>query len=242
MSDYVLVHGAWHGGWCWSKVKSHLEASGHRVFTPTMTGLGMNAHLMSRGITMDRVVGDIARLLIDEDLKDSILVGHSFAGPVITGAADREPERVRCLIYLDAAILEDGETMFDLLPAETVKTRLEQAESASGGVSFPVPHPAAFGISDADQEDYLQRHLTPHPVSTYQTPLSLKHRPGTVAPCCYIVCTDPIYPALAAARERVRTYGWPMHELATGHDAMISAPIRTAEMLMYVSENAYPAI
>ena len=238
MSVYLLVHGAWHGGWCWRDVKCILEAEGHSVHSPTLTGLGSKAHLMSRGITMERMVGDIVKELMNHDLQDVVLVGHSFAGPVITGAADREPERIRCLIYLDAAILEDGEAMFSSLSPEIVAERRKLAGETSGGVSLPVPPTAAFGILDPQQAEYAAQHLTPHPLSSYETPLRLNSRPGDVAPCSYIKCTDPVYAALEASRQRAYDYGWPIYELKTGHDAMISAPEATAALLTQLGEEA----
>jgi len=115
---FVLVHGVWHGGWCWSRVAALLRARGHRVTTPTQTGLGERSHLLSPAITMDTFVEDIVRHLEWEDLQDVVLVGHSFGGAPITGAADRVLERIGRLIYLDGAIMEDGETWFGLLPPD----------------------------------------------------------------------------------------------------------------------------
>ncbi len=242
MSVFVLVHGAWHGGWCWRAVKELLEAKGHQVYTPTLTGLGRRADLMSRGITMDRMVGDVADMLRHGDLSDVVLVGHSFGGPVITGAADRESSRIRNLIYLDAAILEDGESMFDMIPQDIVTERRKLAIETSGGVSLPVPDTSIFGIMDEGQSEFVKRRLTPHPISTYETPLNLCGKPGDVAPCSYIVCTNPMYKPLAQARERAKSYDWPLYELATGHDAMISAPQDTAGLLMRISEKAFITI
>jgi len=115
---YVLVHGAWHGGWCWRDVAALLRAQGHRVTTPTLTGLGERRHLMSRDITLDTFVADILNHIEAEELDDIILVGHSHAGIAISGVADRIPERIRHLVYLDAVILESGVTAFDMLPPE----------------------------------------------------------------------------------------------------------------------------
>src|SRR5262245_55135541 len=120
---FVLVHGAWHGGWCWSKVAAVLRARGHTVVTPTQTGLGERSHLISKSIDLDVFVTDIVNVLKFEDLKDVVLVGHSFGGNTISGVADRMPERIRHLIYLDTAMLESGHSVFSLLPKEVVEAR-----------------------------------------------------------------------------------------------------------------------
>src|SRR3954452_9415811 len=120
---YVLVHGAWGGGWQWAPVAERLRAQGHRVFTPTQTGLGERKHLLSRDITIDTFVEDIVNMLEAEDLRDVVLVGHSFGGISITGAADRVPDRIRHLVYLDALIVQGGQSVFDGMPAEIVAGR-----------------------------------------------------------------------------------------------------------------------
>src|SRR3954452_14570534 len=142
---FVLVHGAWHGGWCWGKVAAILRSRGHTVFTPTQTGLGERTHLLSKSITLDTFVEDIVNVLKFEDLKDVTLVGHSFGGPPITGTADRVPERIKQLIYLDAAMLQGGQSVFSLIPEELVAARRKLAQDTSGGLSIPPPPAASFG-------------------------------------------------------------------------------------------------
>ena len=224
MATYVLVHGAWHGGWCWQKVKALLEAQGHRVFTPTKTGLGERAHLMSGTITMDTLVEDIANVIRYEDLHEVILVGHSFGGTVISGVAEKVKERLRGLIYLDAAILENGESMFSQMPEEIVAERKALALESSNGLSLPVPNAKALGLLKDAHWDFVKARLTPQPLSTYDTPISLNALPGQGLPCRYIVCTQPLYEPLAWARERAKAYGWEIIKLSTGHDAMVSDP------------------
>ena len=128
---FVLVHGVWHGGWCWSRVAARLRKRGHRVTTPTHTGLGERSHLLSKSITMDTFVDDIVGHLTWEDLKDVVLVGHSFGGAPISGAADKVPERIKRLVYLDAAVMEDGETWYGLLPPEIAVDRKKVAGEAT---------------------------------------------------------------------------------------------------------------
>ena len=137
--NFVLVHGAWHGGWCWERVAAILQSRGHCVTTPTQTGLGERSHLLSETITPSVFIDDIVNHLKWENLTNVILVGHSFGGLTITGVADAVPERIAKLIYLDAAIIENGEAAFDLLPKEIVVVRLNAANETSGGLAINVP-------------------------------------------------------------------------------------------------------
>lgn len=228
---FVLVHGAWHGGWCWSKVAANLRGRGHTVLTPTQTGVGERSHLLSSSIDLDVFVKDITNVLRFEDLKDVILVGHSFGGIAISGAADRMPDRIRHLVYLDSLILQNGQSPFSLLPKDVVEARIKAAHDSSGGVSIPVPPASAFGIRDAAQAAWVERRLTPHPLGTYTSPLILANKVGNGLPTTYIVCTNPIYGPLQAIRDCVRSVGWTTVEIATGHDAMVTAPDRLGDML-----------
>ena len=232
MATFVLIHGAWHGGWCWRDVKALLDRAQHRVLTPTMPGLGDRQHLMSRDITLDTVIDDIANGIEFEDIQDAVLVGHSFGGNIISGVAERVPERIKQLVYLDAAVMTNGESMFDCVSKELVEERLRLAEESSGGMSLPTPTCDKLGILDPAQCEYVQKHLTPHPLSTYTSTLNMTRAPGEGFDCTYIACTDPNYTPLEWSRERARGYGWEFLSIATGHDAMISAPEALAGMLM----------
>ena len=228
---FVLVHGAWHGGWCWAKVAASLRARGHMVFTPTLTGLGERSHLLSKDITLDTFTTDIVNVLKFEELKDVILVGHSFAGPPITGAADRAGDRIKQLVYLDAAMLESGQSVFSLLPAELVAARRKAAQDTSGGLSIPAPPAASFGLSDPAQQAWLAAKLTPHPLGTYESPLTLKNKFGNGVPMVYVSCTDPAYAPLNASKEWTKKNGIKMVELKTGHDAMVLVPDKLTDLL-----------
>jgi pimeloyl-ACP methyl ester carboxylesterase len=228
---YVLVHGAWHGGWCWSKVASILRARGHTVVTPTQTGLGERAHLLSKTIDLDLFVTDITNVIKYEDLNDIVLVGHSFGGNAISGVADAMRERIRQLVYLDAVILENGQSVFSQLPKDVVETRTKAAQETSGGLSIPAPPPAAFGTSDAAQTQFVQSRFTPHPFSTFVSPLKLVNKVGNGLPVTYITCTDPVYKPLEASRNWVKAAGWKTIEIKSGHDAMVIAPDRLSDLL-----------
>jgi len=227
----VLVHGVWHGGWCWSRLADLLRARGHRVTTPTQTGLGERAHLLSVAITIDTFVEDIVRHLECEDLKDVILVGHSFGGIPVTGVADTLPERIGKLVFLDAIMLESGETWFDLLPSELAADRKALAEASSGGLSLPPAPPESFGVTRPEDVAFLEPRLTPHPFKTFTTALELQHPVGNGLPAHYIQCTDPPYPPAKVALERAIGFGWPVSQIATGHDAMVTEPEKLADLL-----------
>ena len=229
---FVLVHGAWHGGWCWSAVADILRVAGHSVTTPTQTGLGERSHLLSREIGLGVMTLDIVNHLIWEDLRDVILVGHSFAGGVITGVADQIPNRLHKLVYLDAAWLENGQSVFSLLPDAIVAEREALAIAFDRGLSIPPPPPEAFGVLGEAEGKALTERLTPHPFSAFTSRLHINHDPTNGIPADYIVCTAPIYAPLANAREAVRKVGLPIHELAGPHDAMITHPRETADLLM----------
>ena len=227
---FVLVHGAWHGGWCWRGVADNLRGRGHTVFAPTQTGLGERAHLISKTITLDTFIEDIVNVIGFERLQDAILVGHSFAGSTISGVADRMPERIRRLVYLDALTIENGQTPMSALPKDVVEARMKQAES-SGGVSIPAPPASAFGIADPAQARSAENRFTPHPLSTYTSPLKLVHPVGNGLPMTYIVCGDPVYAPLQTSRDWAKAHGMTMTSIAAGHSAMLIAPDALADML-----------
>ena len=228
---FVLVHGAWHGGWCWNMVAAILRGRGHSVFTPTQTGLGERSHLLSKSIDLDVFITDMANVLRWEDLNDVILVGHSFGGNAISGVADRMRNHIRRLVYLDAVILENGQSVFSQLPKDVVEVRTKAAQQTSGGLSIPAPSPSAFGITDTAQTQFVASHLTPHPFQTYVSPLKLESKVGNDLPTSYIVCTDPIYKTLETSRNWVKAAGWKTIEIRAGHDAMVIAPEGLAELL-----------
>ena len=231
---FVLVHGAFHGGWCWRAVARLLRDAGHSAFTPTLTGLGERRHLISSSLTIDRLVLDITNLIQTEDLREVTLVGHSFGGTIISGVADRMPERLAHLVYLDAVTPLAGKTLFEMMPEKERAARTEAlARLPNGDIQVPPPAGEAFGIEDALLAAWVDRRLTPHPTSGYTSPVVLNNPIGNGVAASYIRCTAPVFPindpcaAFAAAQP-----GWRYHELATGHDAMISAPVELTRMLL----------
>jgi pimeloyl-ACP methyl ester carboxylesterase len=165
-------------------------------------------------------------------VEDTILVGHSFGGNPISGAADRVPGRIRHLVYLDSLMLEGGERVVDRLPPDIVAARLRAADEATGGLGIPAPPPEAFAVTDPADAAWLRRRLTPHPVGTYMSPLTLNAPVGNGLPCTYVACVGPVYGPLQSSRDRVRERpGWSWREIAAGHDAMVTAPDSLARLL-----------
>jgi pimeloyl-ACP methyl ester carboxylesterase len=234
---YALVHGAWHGGWCWRKVAERLRAAGHRVFTPTLTGLGDRAHLIAPYVGLATHVEDIIVTLEMEDLSDVVLVGHSFGSAVISGVADARADRIRRLVFLDSFLVQSGQSPFSQLPPEMVEARKATAiitPSVFGETLAMVPPPpSVFGITDASDVAWVASRLKPHPIKSYEDALELKFPLGAGRPTTYIACTNPTYQAIAPARQWVKAQtGWIYRELETGHDAMILAPDALTEMLL----------
>ena len=231
---FLLIHGAWHGGWVWNEISEILNYQGYSVSTPTLTGLGEKKHLLSSKITIDTFIEDVVNHIIFENLNNIILVGHSFAGSVISGVADKLKDRIQKLIYFDAVILKDGQKPFDIAPKELVKQRIELAKRFGNGISIPAPSADAFGVFDVKKSLLLEEKLTPHPLSTYQSKLTIKNEIGNGIPLFYIFCNNPVYKSLESSREVVRKLKWPIFELNAGHDAMLTHPKETLNLLMRI--------
>ncbi|MEX2520920.1 MAG: alpha/beta fold hydrolase, partial [Paracoccaceae bacterium] len=224
MAVFVLLHGAWHGGWCWARTAAILRDRGHQVTTPTQTGLGERAHLLGPNITLTTFGEDLRLHLEYEDLNEVILVGHSFGGSAVSYAAERAGARIARLVYLDATLVFGGETPLQGNPPDVVAFRRRMAADSPGGLTLPPPPAAEMGVTDPADAAWLQAKMTPHPFRTFETKLEIAGPPGAGKPARYITCADPLYAPLATSRTRARALGWPMPELATGHDAMITAP------------------
>lgn len=232
-ATFVLVHGAFHGGWCWRHVANRICATGARVFTPTMTGLGERTHLLTREVGIETFFDDVCGVLVSEELTDVILVGHSFGGAVISGVADRMPDRIRQLVYLDAVIPQNGRSAISLLPPETQAIRLRTAQETSGGLTIPLPTETMFDLAPGPGRDWVARRITPHPLKAYTDPVHLNAPVGNGRPCAYIRCTNPVYPAVVPSYDAIKNQsGWTVIDIATGHDAMVSAPDALTDLLL----------
>lgn len=169
MASVVLIHGAFHGGWCWREVARRLRAEGHEVFCPTLTGLGARAHLIGPGVDLETHIADIANLIEAEELGDAVLVSHSYGGMPATGAADRLADRLSALVYLDSYTPADGDSAMSVRNAEPGHLPLPEPED---GVSMPPPPATAFGV-EGGQAAWVARRLTPHPFPAMTQPIRL---------------------------------------------------------------------
>jgi pimeloyl-ACP methyl ester carboxylesterase len=236
MATFVLAHGAWHGGWCWQKVMPFLEAAGHEVYAPTLTGLAERASELSPDVGLDTHIQDIVGLLVDKDLHGVILVGHSYGGMVITGVVDQVPERIAHLVYLDTFVPRDGESMVSVSPVVIWLLR-RQAQ----GDGWRIPSRGDYGVTTEPDRSWVLANVTPQPLKTLEQPLHLKN-PAIVStkPRTHIDCTGSgavfsLLRHLLAPRALPPTEaGWRLRRLATGHDAMITMPQELADLLLEV--------
>ncbi|WP_435869778.1 alpha/beta fold hydrolase [Amycolatopsis methanolica] len=188
MTTYLLVHGAWHTGECWTRVTPLLEAAGHRVLAPTLTGDGDKAHLAGPEVGLDTHVADVAGLIREEDLADVVLVGHSYAGLVISSVANERPDRIARLVYLDAMVPEDGESAADVLPVTQALIDLALTSESGWGVP-PVPEPPPAGLFGVtDDIAWLRTMLSDQPVRCLQQPVRLDNPATRSIPRTHIHC------------------------------------------------------
>lgn len=233
MSDFVFVHGAWHGAWCWKQVLAPVRDAGHRAFAVTLGGVGERAHQRSADIDLQGHVLDVKAVIEAEELHGAILVGHSYAGMVITGVADRlqqvSPGSIGTLVYLDAVVPRPGECWSSTHGPQT--QRLRRDEIARSGVLAPAD-PAVFGLQGAAHA-WVARRMTPQPGALYDAPLHFDAHRVAALRRVFIDCTAPALATIDASRARVRAEpGWEVIEIATGHDAMVSAPEALARALL----------
>jgi pimeloyl-ACP methyl ester carboxylesterase len=236
MQQYVLIPGAWHGAWCWARVLPLLRAAGYVSHAVTLTGVGDRAHLFSSDIRLTVHIQDVINLIICEEMDNVVLVGHSYAGMVITGVADtllqQERPVLQHLVYLDAIVPHPGESWSSQNPPETVAARIKSAMIEGGGVAILPPDPKAFGLEGRDYE-WVKRRMTPQPLGLYRETLHFDAVRVARLPRTFVDCTAPALDTIAAMRKRVREeVGWRVLELKAGHDPMISAPRQLAETLL----------
>ena len=230
----VLVHGAWGGAWIWRRVLAPLRAAGHEVHAATLTGDGDRAHLRHRGIKLADHIADVVALVQAEELHGAILVGHSYGGMVVTGAADRllnaDPKAVRGIVYIDAMVPLPGEGWGQAHAPAVVAARTAAAEA--NDFALPPPDPRDFGIEGADR-DWLLRRQVPHPFGPYREPLHFDGERWARLPRTFIDCNAPAYPTIDAMRERVRQLpGFRIEVMATGHCPMVTQPERLTALLL----------
>ena len=224
-ATFVLVHGAWHGGWYWKKLVPLLEAAGHRVFTPTLTGLGERVHLLRSDIDLDTHVQDILATLEYEDLQNVVLVGHSYGGMVLPGVADKAGPRLAHMVYIDAFLPENGKALKDYAPVPPTR---------DDGWRVPPPGgPSAFDVTDAGDITWMTPRLGDQPLKTFTQPSQLSTERNAALSSTFIQCTQA--PFFAEAGERAKRWGFQYQNLfSAGHDAMVTKPEELSKLLLEV--------
>lgn len=236
MTTFLLVHGAWHGAWCWERLVPLLEARGYPTIVPCLPGLGERADELTADVDLSRHAAEVAERVLAHEGGPLVAVAHSYAGAVLQLACESVADRLAGRVFLDASILADGEKVMDLVPPELAAQRIREAKARDGVAAMPPPPGRAFGLHDADDIAYLESRLTPHPLATYLETVRLRRAPDAPPASVYVTCTDPIYEPLASSRQKARDHGWKQLELASGHDAMVRDPERTVDVLMHASE------
>lgn len=248
MATFVLVPGAFHGGWCWKKVVPLLQASGHDVYTPTLTGLGERSHLLSREVNLETHIKDVVNLLEFEDLTDIILVGHSYGAGVSQGVVETVPARVGHLVSLDGNILLDGQSLLDSIETDDPKWVAALREIVRNeGHGWKIPfsdsvrplmentwREETFGVTNKDDLIWLRKKLTPHPVSTFEDKLHLHNVDAALIPKTLVWCS--IFEGRKRSERPRVTNDWKVVEIETGHDAMITAPNELSRILLTLAE------
>jgi len=229
---FILVHGAWHGGWAWQRVVDRLRARGHIVFAPTNTGLGERAHLLRPGIDLSLHIADVLGVIKYERLRNFVLVGHSYGGCVISGIAEAVPDAIQSIVFLDAFIPDNGDSTLDLVqPAvqEVIRGAL-----ARGEITVPVRDAAAFKVNEKDRA-WVDSLATPQPIATMTEKLKLTGARERIARKTYIRASG--YPNVSFDKAHTRVKAdpsWRTYEVPCGHDVMIDEPERLTEILIEV--------
>ena len=230
---FVLVHGTWHGGWCWRRVTDALERKGHKVYAPSLTGVADRSHLLTRDVNLTTHANDVANLIKWEDLKDVVLVGHSSAGFVITQAAEQIGPQVGSIVYLDAFVPQVGDSLISLANPGPRKA-LEEAVARGDLVAKPVPA-AAFNVNEKDRA-WVDAKCTPHPLAAVVEKVTAASAYEKIARKTYIRATgfkSPVFDETLAKMKA--TPGWKTYEVASGHDVMVDRPDQLADILLEVA-------
>ena len=234
MSVYVLVHGAWGGSWMWKGVRRALQSHGHEVFTPTLSGIGERSHLLSRQVDLETHIADVVNLILWEELSDVVLCGHSYGGCVITGVADRVPDRIGALIYVDAFVPDSGQSLHDTLPAEQRDAQVRGALETGDGWKVP-PIPAEVFNVNATDRAWVDKQRTPQSLATFQQPLQLTGAIEKIENVTYILATGWDHSPFHQFYEKAKAKGWKTLAMACGHDVLLDKPEELLEVLLTVN-------
>ena len=222
----VLIHGGWHGGWCWRKLTPYLRAAGADVYPLTLTGMGERSHLISEAVDLSMHIKDVVNVLEYEDLHDVVLVGHSLGGMVVTGVAEAVADRLGHLVYLDAFLPEDGKAVSDYAPIAPTRS--------DGWRVPPIGTIGAFGVRDLQDIEWAGPRLGDQPVKTFTEPVQVTNPQAEALPKTYVLASES--PWFVEAAKRAKSLGFGYHEmLYAGHDAMITEPQALAEVLLGVA-------
>ena len=242
MANIVLVHGAWHGGWCYRHTAAALRKMGHEVFTPTHTGAGERAHMADESITLETHIRDVAGCIEAEEISDIILVGHSYGGMVITGLADRMADRIKALVYLDAFVPGDGESLMALLhktlepsvAAQFIGGFRGALLEKNKGMMHPLPA-EMFNVSATNRE-WVNRRCVPQALATFEMPVLLSGKIENVKRRLYILADgwDPS-PFRYFAKKYTEAPGWDVIKLPSGHDVMVDLPNELAAAIAKIA-------
>lgn len=222
MTTFVLVHGAWHGGWCWQRVARLLQSEGHTVFAPTLTGVCERSHLSSPAINLTTHINDVVNEIKWKELEDFVLVGHSYGGMVITGAAEQCADKIRSVVYLDAFLPEDGQSLYDIVGG---------AHESTDGMVQPLP--AEFFAVNAQDRDWVNRMTTEQSEATFAQQLAVTGALDRIAKKTYVRALRGAIPPFVAIYTRLSNdEAWNCMEIDCGHDLMIDEPQAVARILL----------
>jgi len=244
MPTFVLIHGAWHGGWCWWKVEPLLRQSVSRVYSPSLTGMGERSHLVRHldpdAINLDLHIQDVVELLENEGLFEVILVGHAYAGMVVTGVAEVCPQRLTHLVYVNGVVPQDGEAMVDQLNAvrgteftARVRMAIESREAFLPPPTTSEEIQRRWAIADPEDQAWVLPRLCPQSVASFAQPVRLSRPEAEQIPRSFILCSDSGFDPVA---EQARHLDWGLYHLDTGHDPMITKPREVAEILLNIAD------
>jgi pimeloyl-ACP methyl ester carboxylesterase len=229
MAKFVLVHGAFQGGWVYARVARLLREAGHEVYTPTLTGLGERSHLAHHAINLDTHIADIVSVFKHEDIADAILCGHSYGGMVITGVAGEIGERIRTLVYIDAYAPADGQSLLDITGAETALAFLNQASRS--GMIPPIPA-AIFNVNEKDAA-WVDTMSVPQPLATFVQGVQTGVESNSVANRTYVFASANGGDWFVSTHARLKGHPqWKMHNIACGHSIMLDRPQELASLLL----------
>jgi pimeloyl-ACP methyl ester carboxylesterase len=231
MATFVLVHGAWHGAWCWRRVARLLRNAGHEVFTPTLTGLAERSHLLSPAIDVDTHILDVVNEMKWQELNDVVLVGHSYGGMVISGVAEKMEKAISSLVMLDAFMPEDGQGVLDIYPPPMREPVL--AAVRSGATSLPPRAAALFNVNEKDRA-WVDAQCTPQPIQCWRQKLTLTGARERIGKKTYIRAKAYPSPYFDAGLASARAKNWRVYEVPCGHDVMLDMPERLTEILLEV--------